>query len=163
MTRMEGLCLSAVLFLLQSSVLPFLLNGLWEPDLWLTAVVISVLVFGRKTALALAVAGGLLQDIVTGNFFGLHLFPYLVVTLLTAFFMRERYNRKWLVSVLTVAAGSAACILCVWLVILLSGGRVQPAAYLMHYGLPQILMNCAAAVVLHHVLWNMKHEWEPRW
>lgn len=163
MSRAGWLCLAASLFLLQSAVLPFLLYGGWMPDLWLAAAVISVLAFDRKTALTFALAGGAAQDIVAGNFFGLHLFPYLMVTLLTSFFMRERYNRKWLVSVLSVAAGTAVYFVFLWLVVAVSGGRVDIPAYAVYRGLPQIGANALAALVLHNVLWNMKREWEPRW
>ncbi len=163
MSRLEWTALCLGLFLVQGSVMPLLLNGLWQPDLWLVTVIIAVLAYDRKTALSFAVVGGIAQDIVTGNFFGLHLFPYLMAALLTAFFMRERYNRKWLVSVLSAAAGTAVYLVFVGAVVTLAGGRVEIPAYALHSALPQIAANVAAAVFLHPLLWNMKREWEPRW
>lgn len=163
MSRLTWAGLFAGLFLIQSAVLPFLFSGRWMPDLWFCAIIISVLAFNRKTALAFAVAGGIAQDIVTGNLFGLHLFPYLALALLTAAFMRERYNRRWLVSVASVAVGTAVYLLFVCAVTALSGGRISFLRYLLYSGIPQILANTAAAAVMHPVLWDMKQEWKPRW
>ena len=77
MSAYSLLLLSGVIFLLQSSFLPFLFNGIMQRDLWLTVIALSSLVVDRKTAILLAAIGGLLQDVVTSNFFGLHLLPYL--------------------------------------------------------------------------------------
>ena len=46
--------LSAVIFLLQSSFLPFLFNGIMQPDLWLTVIALSAVILDRKSALILA-------------------------------------------------------------------------------------------------------------
>lgn len=128
MSRLTWAGLFAGLFLIQSAVLPFLFSGRWMPDLWFCAIIISVLAFNRKTALAFAVAGGIAQDIVTGNLFGLHLFPYLALALLTAAFMRERYNRRWLVSVASVAVGTAVYLLFVCAITALSGDGFRSCA-----------------------------------
>lgn len=163
MGKLNFFCFSAVTFLLQGSVLPILLNGVWQPDLWLTAVVISVLAFDKRTALSLAVVGGLVQDIVTGNFFGMHLFPYLMITFIIMGVVREKYNRQWFLSILAVMAGTVIYIAFLWVVVHIGGDEVRPFAYFFYDGIPQVMMNATAAILLHNVLWNMKHEWEPRW
>lgn len=163
MSRLNFWCFCAVTFLIQGSVLPILMNGVWQPDLWLVAVIIAVLAFDKKTALSLAVVGGLAQDIVTGNFFGMHLFPYIMVTFLIMAAVRERYNRQWFLSVVSVMAGTLVYIALLWVVVHIGGDVVQPVHYVFYDGIPQVFMNGAAAVFLHNVLWNMKHEWEPRW
>ena len=68
--------LSFLVFLVQSSVMPFFFSGLHQPDLWLVVIVLATLIFDNKTAMTLALVGGLLTDLVTGNLFGLHLLPY---------------------------------------------------------------------------------------
>ncbi len=156
-----GLCIT--LFLMQSSVIPLLLSGRWQPDLWLCTVIISVFAFGRKTALSFAAVGGILQDIVTGNFFGLHLFPYFLTAVLTAVIIKDRYNRKWLVSVLSVIPGTVAYLFFVWMVVFLGGEEVNIFLYLFYQGIGLLGANAAAAAVLHPLLWSMRREWEPRW
>lgn len=98
--------LSCIIFLLQSSFLPFLFNGIMQPDLWLTVIALAAVIVDRKSAFILAGVGGFLQDIVTSNFFGLHLLPYLVITLLFVKFGRHRYNKHWYVSLLSVLLAS---------------------------------------------------------
>ncbi len=162
-SRLGFFCFSGILFLLQGSVLPILLNGQWQPDLWLAAVIISVLVFNKRTAFAFVLTGGILQDIVTANFFGAHIFPYLMIMVLTMGLVRDRYNRQWFISVMAVMTGTGVYILLLWLVVYVSGGTVRPLYYFFYDGIPQVMMNAAAAVVLHPVLWGMKREWEPKW
>ena len=106
MSAYSLLLLSGVIFLLQSSFLPFIFNGVTQPDLWLTVIVLASLVVDKKSALLLAAIGGLLQDVVTSNFFGLHLLPYLGITLLFLKFGRDRYNRHWYVSLFAVLLAS---------------------------------------------------------
>lgn len=154
---------TAVTFLLMGSILPILLPEQAMPDIWLVSIIIAVLAFDRKTVLALAVTGGFLADVVTGNFFGLHLFPYLVTAGLALFAVREKYNRKWLVSLLAVMAGTLVCMTAFFIVIHLGMGHAKPFYYLIYRGLPQFISNAAAAIIMHRVLWNMKREWEPRW
>lgn len=163
MARGRFLSFCLLLLLLEGSVLPFFFAGSWQPDLWLCAVVISVLAFDRKTALSMAVVGGLAQDIVTGNFFGIHLFPYIVIAFLTLAVMKGRYNRQWRVSLLASGAGTLGYMALLFLVVYFGGGGVDPLAYFCGRALPQLVMNLAAAVFLHPVLWNMKQEWEPKW
>lgn len=163
MTRARFFSFCAVTLLLQGSVLPLLLGGIWQPDLWLCASIIAVLVFDGRIALAMAAAGGLSQDIITGNFFGLHFFPYLIITLAVLRCVREKYNRKWLLSLSFVEAGTAGYMVLLWLVVYMGGGTVRPPEYFIYEGLPQFVMNGAAAFLLHHALWNMKREWVPKW
>lgn len=59
--------LSFLVFLVQSSVMPFFFSGLHQPDLWLVVIVLATLIFDNKTAMTLALVGGLLTDLVTGN------------------------------------------------------------------------------------------------
>lgn len=163
MSRWGAVILTVCLTLAQGPGIAVLSNGKWVPDLWMSAVIISALAFEKRTAVFLAAAGGLIQDILTGNFFGLHFFPYLVIVLIVSAAVKVRYNRRWLVSVLTVAGGSAVYVFLSCGIILLSGAELSLFSYFLYRGLPQILLNTVAAMVLHSVIWNMKRKWEPKW
>ena len=69
-----------VVIFIQASFAPMLFHGLVQPDLILTSIAIAALLFDKRKAFAIAMAGGLIQDIIIGNFFGLHLLPYLLIT-----------------------------------------------------------------------------------
>lgn len=155
--------LSAVIFLLQSSFLPFLFNGIMQPDLWLTVIALSAVILDRKSALILAGAGGFLQDIVTSNFFGLHLLPYLVITLLFLKFGRDRYNRHWYVSLLSVLLTSVIYVCFSSVIMGWAGSRYPSLFYFVYLGIPLVLMNGGCALALHPLIWMLKREEEPRW
>lgn len=163
MSKISFAVISVLFFLLQSSVFPFLLRNVTGPDLWLCASVLSIIIYDKKTALSFAVIGGALADIVTGNFFGLHLFPYIVTTLLISFFIREKYHRRIFVSLYFTCIASCLYILALWGVIWFSGARVDILDYLMHRAGEIVGMNVLAAAFIHHLLWSIKKEWVSKW
>ena len=61
--------LSFLVFLVQSSVMPFFFSGLHQPDLWLVVIVLATLIFDNKTAMTLALVGGLLTVSCDGKSF----------------------------------------------------------------------------------------------
>ena len=71
--------LSFGLFLLQSAILPFIFNGISQPDLWLVSIIIVAMIFKFDFAIIFALIAGFIQDLVISNFFGLHIFPYLII------------------------------------------------------------------------------------
>lgn len=163
---MSALCvflLSLVLFLMQTSLLPFLFDGITQPDIWLTTVALATLVYDKKIALLLALIGGLVQDIVISNFFGLRLLPYLAIAMIFLELGKERYNRHWYISLLAVWIASAFYVLASSFIMWLAGSHYPPVAYFLHLGIPFILMNGVAALFLHPILWGMKREGEPKW
>lgn len=163
MDRLVWLLFGAVLFLLQASVLPLVFTGKWQPDLWLICLVLSALIYDRRTIFIIAVVGGFIQDVVIGNFFGLHLFPYLALALIGSVMEQERYNKDWKLSVVATAIGSCIFLLAAGAVVLASGGRPQITAYLIHMGIPFILVNGGTALPMHYVMWKMHREKEPQW
>lgn len=163
MSAYSLLLLSGVIFLLQSSFLSFLFNGIMQPDLWLTVIALSSLVVDRKTAILLAAIGGLLQDVVTSNFFGLHLLPYLGITLLFLKFGRDRYNKHWYISLLAVLLASVIYVVVSSIIMGWAGSRYPSLFYFVHLGISLVLMNGGCSLVLHNVVWMLKQEEEPRW
>lgn len=163
MSRTSWIVLGVVLFFLQASVIPFWGNGVWQPDLWLVAIVISSLIYDRQAVFFLALAGGLLQDIVIGNFFGLHLFPYMVVAFLGIWWGRERYNRQWFISMAAVMGGTVVFTIAAAFLVFIGSDSLRFGSYLLHVGMPLMMMNGTAALPMHYVLWEMKREKEQRW
>ena len=74
-----------VVFILQSVVLPRVFNGIVQPNLILLFVIIVSLRFGQRKGTGVALLGGFLQDVVIGNFFGIHILPYLLVAALSSY------------------------------------------------------------------------------
>lgn len=163
MSTYSLMLLSCVIFLLQSSFLPFLFNGIMQPDLWLTVIALAAVIVDRKSAFILAGVGGFLHDIVTSNFFGLHLLPYLVITLLFVKFGRHRYNKHWYVSLLSVLLASVIYVVFSSIIMGWAGSRYPSLFYFIYLGIPLVLMNGGCSLILHNFLWMLKREEEPRW
>lgn len=151
------------IFLLESSFLPVFFNGIWQMDLWLALIGVSVLVLPRRYSVWFSVIGGISRDLITGNFFGLHLISYLAVAFLLTAFMKEKYNRHWYVSVAVVTIGTILSSL-LSAMVLYAGYKVFPGfVYALSVMLPMIVLNAAGAIIFHHLLWSIRYEGEPRW
>ncbi len=155
--------LSLLVFLLQSAFLPFFFDGLTQPDLWLVVVVLSTLIFDKKTALSLAFIGGLLQDIVISNLFGLHLLPYLVISSLYLALGKERYNKHWYISLIAIVLASLLYLLLSAFVMWCARSQHLAISYIFYLGVPFTLWNAAGMLCFHHPLWAMKKEGKTRW
>ena len=62
--------------LLQSLVVPRWFPYSWTPHLLLTIALVVTVLKGRSTGMTLAILGGIVQDVIIGNFFGLHVVSY---------------------------------------------------------------------------------------
>jgi len=156
-----GLCI--FFSILQGSVIPFFFDGISQPDLWLVFIIISAMVFPVKYAYVLSIVGGLVQDLIIGNFFGLHLLVYIVITFIFVKFVKGKYNRNWYVSVISVIVGSLAFMGISTLVMWIAGVPLVSFLYLLYIGVPFIGYNAVCAFLLHRPLWYFKIEGESRW
>lgn len=156
-----GLCI--FFSTLQGSVIPFFFDGISQPDLWLVFIIISAMVFPVKYAYVLSIVGGLVQDLIIGNFFGLHLLAYIVITFIFVKFVKGKYNRNWYVSVISVIVGSLEFMGISTLVMWIAGVPLVSFLYLLYIGVPFIGYNAVCAFLLHRPLWYFKIEGESRW
>lgn len=154
--------ISVVLFFLQGSFLPSLLFGKWQPDIFLTVLIIFSLIFEKKEIFAFAVVFGLIQDLIIGNFFGLHIFPYVIISWFIVQFIKEKYNKHWYVSFISVLIGSFVYFLMSSFIVWQSGYNYLTDYYLV-LGVPFVLCNGLIALFLHKLLWKFKQEKEIRW
>lgn len=163
MDRYLLLSVSFILFLLQSAVFPFLCGGVYQPDIWLVAVILSAMIFPFRTAFLLAVMGGFLQDLVISNFFGLHLFPYMIIAYGVAKWGQARYNRHWYISLLAVIIGSVFYVGLSALVLVAGGIHPYYGSYFIYMGVPFVLYNAVCSMFLHYILGRLRVERESRW
>ena len=152
-----------LLFLIQWSVFPFLFSAQWQPDLWLTVMVMSTLIYDKKTVFIWAVAGGIIQDLTPGSSVGFHLFSYLVIASLFYWGGRRRFNRHWYVSCIAVMAGTLLGQIIFAIVAAISGEWVSVPAYIAFKCAPLMLVNGLAAICLHRILWSIRIEGDPQW
>lgn len=155
-------CVSLLLFFIQGSVLPLLLLGSFQPDIYLTVLIIFSLILKPKNVVIYAIIFGMIQDLVIGNFFGLHLFPYVIISWFIVKFIKEKYNKHWYVSFVSVLIGSSVYFIMSSFIVWQSGFE-----YLLNYylklGIPFILCNGLTAVILHKLLWKFRKDKEIHW
>lgn len=161
--KLEGGVTVVVLFILQASVIPFLFNGIFAPDLWLVFITLAAFILDRNSTIMMALVGGLLQDIVIGNLFGLHVLPYLCISILFIKYVREKYNKHWYLSSFAVIVSSLLYIVLSRIILIWAGVPLESLKSILYLGVPFALWNGLVAVIFHHILWAMRIEGEPRW
>ena len=124
------------LYFIQAQLLPAIFHTNWLPNSILTAVVLVTIFKGRKMGLIAAVVGGSIHDILISNFFGLHLFPYMVVVYLLSLVKSSVYEERWywscgIIGVCTILDGIMRCIM-----ISASGGDILFFFFIGGLGVP---------------------------
>lgn len=108
--------------------------------------------FCKRKAFAIAMAGGLIQDIIIGNFFGLHLLPYLLITALLVRFGRGRYTRHWYISLLAVVMATIVYLLFSSLILWWGGSHYLSYSYFLSLGIPLTFLNGLSSIILYNLL-----------
>ena len=151
------------LYFMQAQLLPALFHTNWLPNCILTAVVLVTIFKGRRMGLIAAVVGGSIHDILISNFFGLHLFPYLVVVYLLSLVKSSVYEERWywscaIIGVCTILDGIVRCIM-----ISASGGYIQFISYIGHMVMPTVFGNAILGGIGHKLIGFMEEKEDYIW
>ncbi|WP_298632534.1 rod shape-determining protein MreD, partial [uncultured Veillonella sp.] len=95
MTRLALVLCGFLIYFIQAQLLPAIFHTNWLPNLILTIIVMVTLFKGRYMGLMAAVIGGIVHDVLISNFFGLHLFPYVLVVYLLSAVKHRLYEERW--------------------------------------------------------------------
>ena len=147
-----------VVFILQSVVLPRVFNGIVQPNLILLFVIIVSLRFGQRKGTGVALLGGFLQDVVIGNFFGIHILPYLLVAALSSYLGRSLEKDQYILLVLLVLVITEAYLVFTYLVLSLSGQFVSFIPYLAQYSVPLLVSHGILARFADRIVRKMYRE-----
>lgn len=160
---LAGLCSGC--FLLQSSIIPFFFQGSYQPDIWLVVIVMASMIFSTGQALLFAIIGGLIQDLVISNFFGLHLVPYIIITYGFSMLGKGKYNRHWYISMIAVAIGTVVFIVSSYFIMILGGINSMAFSYFLYTGIFLVGLNAIFVLFFHKLLWSLSSgfEGESRW
>ena len=139
--------------MLQASALPSFMPGGIAPDLMLLLVVSWSLLRGARASIPLALAGGLLLDLLSGGPFGAATIALLVAGVIIGLEELNLFRDSfWLPP---LAGGLATVIYdgAFLVVLLLSGRPLQPVQTLLQVVLSAVLLN---AVLMYPVFWAMR-------
>ena len=125
MTRLALVLCGFLIYFIQAQLLPAIFHTNWLPNLILTIIVMVTLFKGRRMGIMAAVIGGIVHDVLISNFFGLHLFPYVLVVYLLSAVKHRLYEERWywssaIVAICTLLDGFIRS-----LMILASGGDLH--------------------------------------
>ena len=141
MTRLALVLCGFLIYFIQAQLLPAIFHTNWLPNLILTIIVMVTLFKGRRMGIMAAVIGGIVHDVLISNFFGLHLFPYVIVVYLLSAVKHRLYEERWywssaIVAICTLLDGfiRSLCILAyicgIWLYLYCSGTAYWLLSYM---------------------------------
>jgi rod shape-determining protein MreD len=141
-----------VLFLvLQATVLPLVAIGGVRPDIMLIATISTGLLLGREHGVGLGFFAGLLQDLASGNVFGLNLLAKTTVGYMSGLMERKVFKENILLPLLAVMLGTALHS-AVSLFILFAGGYKVDIAVEMANTLYLVGYNAVVAIPVHRLI-----------
>ena len=142
MKKMNCIITAFIVFILQAAVLPFIFNGVSQPNLIFVFVVLMGLHHG--------------QDVIIGNFFGLHLLVYLIVTLVCSYLGRNIDKDQWILTLLIVLGATEAGLILTCGFLFLAGQYINVAAYLLEFSIPVLVYHGILALPVDHVVWRLR-------
>lgn len=149
-----------ITYLIQAQLFPVLFRTIWQPDIILVWVALLSVIRGRRFGMIAAIAGGLVRDIIIGNFFGLHLFPYMIVAYLAPVLGYEIYEEQWYRSFLAVAMATFVDGVIRYGMLQVAGFSDNLFMYIWHYIWPCLWINSILAIAVHEIIWRFDEERE---
>lgn len=146
MKKVRSIMTAFVVFMLQSAVLPFWFDGVTQPNLIFVFVVLMALRYGQKAGLWTAVLGGLCQDVIIGNFFGIHLLTYILIAMICSRMGKHVEPSQWQLVLLIVLGATEVCLLLYGAVIFMSGQFIHVMAYLVEFSIPMLVYHGIIAI-----------------
>ena len=143
-----------ILLVMQATLIPILFTGSHRPDLLLAAVVSTGLLFGKEKAIGVGFFVGLLQDLSSGNIFGLNVLPKMLLGYLSGLAERNVFKESILLPLFAVMAATVIQSLFIMVFLLLSGYPVAVFEFLTYQILPAALVNMLAAIPVHYVIYH---------
>lgn len=143
------LLLMCLLFVLQSSFLPRISVQGVSPDLLVAFVVSFSFLYGNRHGVWMGFIAGLLQDLSTGTFFGVHTFCGMLIGYACGSFSKKVFKEQLLLPVAAVAASSAAKFFLIAALVYMMGYRFDIAEQAGKAFIPMLIMNTVPSVPVH--------------
>ena len=163
MRTLAYVLLGIITFYLQAQVIPMVFHTSWLPNLILVWVVLLTLLNGRRTGLFVAIVGGLIHDVLISNFFGLHMFPYVIIVYLLSFVKARIYGEQWYISFILVVLSTIVDGLVRMGMLYMIRADISFLPYMWHMVLPPMLLNGGLGVIIHFMLWKLEEKEQYMW
>ena len=139
------------LYVLQSSILPLMAFHGISPNLMLLLSVSFAFLRGTKHGVLMGFCVGLLQDLATGTFFGVHVFSYMLIGLVCGKFSGQVFkDQLFLPLIASVFATAFHYFVMVGFVFLL-GYRFHPMPHMQYMLLPMLCYQFVFSYPVHRL------------
>lgn len=146
---MIGLAFVLLLYVGQSSLLPFIAFHGVSADLLLLLVVSVAFLRGAKVGALVGFLAGLLQDLATGTFFGVDIFAKMLIGYGCGHFSRRLFKEQMMLPLMAVVAATGLQY-AIWLIFSwLLGYSVPLLTHWRHLLLPMLAHNVVFALPVH--------------
>lgn len=146
--------------IIQSTWLPMLAIYGVKPDLLLVAVVSTGLLFGKEAGVGIGFFAGLLQDLLSGNIFGLNILAKMTVGYVFGLAERNVFKENILLPIISAAIASILNSLVMILHLYIFGYDNNPLGMVINGVLPIIAYNMVFAIPVHILIYKCNKQIE---
>ena len=140
-----------VALLIQTSCLSIFFNSTIKPDL-LLAIVISVsLLYGKEKGFLVGLFAGILQDLVSGNIFGLNAISKMIIGYSLGIIEQQVYRENTLLSVVSAVVATVFNAAFISIFLYIFNYNIEPFYFFINHVIMNIIVNIIITVPMHHL------------
>lgn len=143
---------------IQATIMPLLAIKGVSPDLLLIVVVSASLLFGKDHGVCTGFFSGLIQDLASGNIFGVNTISKLSTGYVFGMAERQVFKEHILLPILAVAVATLLSSLIALLVLFVFGYKIQLLAALTNRVLPAVLYNMIFSIPIHKGIYYLNRK-----
>ncbi|MDU4961936.1 MAG: rod shape-determining protein MreD [Sporomusaceae bacterium] len=148
------------LLLLQATLLPLLVSARLRPDLLLIFTVSCGLLFGREKAVGIGFFAGVLQDLASGNLFGIHTLSKMMVGFLAGLAEQKVFKEHIILPMAAMLVASLVNSLLMLVLLNVFGYQTGWSDALHGEALPSLFYNLIFSVPVHQTVYRLARRWD---
>ena len=163
MKRCAWILMLIGVIIIQSLVVPRWFPYSWAPHLLLDIALVVTVLKGRSHGMMLAVVGGIVQDVIIGNYFGLHVVSYATVSYMLGAMQGTVYEEQWYASAGWTGLGVALVMVLQIGLLWIVQEPIVMTTYIWNHGIPSIGIDALVGIVVHKLVWRWEEKDEYMW
>ena len=163
MKRCAWILMLIGVIILQSLVVPRWFSYSWAPHLLLDIALVVTILKGRSHGMMLAVIGGIVQDVMIGNYFGLHVVSYVTVSYMLGSMQGTVYEEQWYSTTWWTGVGATLVMALQMGLLWIVQEPIVMTTYIWNHGIPSIGIDALVGIVVHKLVWRWEEKDEYMW
>lgn len=163
MKRCAWILMLLGVIIIQSLVVPRWFPYSWAPHLLLDIALVVTVLKGRSHGMMLAVVGGIVQDVMIGNYFGLHVVSYTTVSYMLGSMQGTVYEEQWYASAWWTGLGVALVMVLQIGLLWIVQEPIVMTTYIWNHGIPSIGIDALVGIMVHKLVWRWEDKDEYMW